>query len=177
MLHHLGKSPLSASYATDNAGRTSTIPLDAIVVRTEVPSGPRFLPATSAWFFERNTRHMIAVCRVMGARVLLVTEPYNSRAGEARKKVMPAHNAVLRKIARDEAVMFYDFAGEMAKDDAHMSDGVHVNSLGSDLKRDLFFAFFVENRIIPKLRTATAAAGPQRTAVDASSTDPLRRAP
>lgn len=103
-------------------------------------------------YFERNTRYMIAVCRAMGARVMLSTEPYTRNAGKARVAAMPQHNDVLAKIATDEReVGFFDFCNEMTKDDAHMPDGRHVSQVGSDLKAQLYFNSFIEQNLVPAL--------------------------
>jgi len=102
-------------------------------------------------YFERNTRYMISICKTMGAEALLATEPVSPDAGIIHYTATPVHNDLSRIIAEQEGVLFYDYASEMAKDVLHLPDGRHVSQIGSDLKRDLFFSYFVKNRIIPRL--------------------------
>ncbi len=95
---------------------------------------------------------MLAICHSMKVKVLLATAPHQSKLGKSWDIAMPQHNALLEKIAKQEKVWFYDFAAEMKKDDLHLPDGCHVSQVGSDLKRDLFFRYFISNDIIPKLQ-------------------------
>lgn len=122
-----------------------------MVTRKDVPHGTRFLSENSTVYLERNTRFMIAVCRAMGARVLLATEAYSQDGGKMRLLAMPEHNALIARIADEEQVWFYDFNEEMAKDARHMPDGRHVNQEGSDLKADLFFSFLLRHDIVARL--------------------------
>ena len=123
-----------------------------MVTRKDVPHGNRFLSTNGTEYFERNTRYMIAVCRAMGARVLLATEAYSEDAKPARLMAMPEHNAVVSMIAKDENVLFYDFHEEMLKEKKYMPDGRHLNQAGSDLKADLFYSFFIQNNILQTLK-------------------------
>ncbi|MDM8553371.1 SGNH/GDSL hydrolase family protein [Desulfococcaceae bacterium HSG7] len=110
-------------------------------------------------YFERNTRYMIAICRVIGAKVLLASEAYTKKAGKARQIAMPEHNALLAKIAQEEQVYFYDFFADMIKDGTHMPDGLHASQVGSDLKRDLFFDYIIREGIILEILKAKLAHG------------------
>lgn len=123
-----------------------------MVVRKDVQYGKHFLATNGTEFFERNTRYMIAVCRAMGARVLLVTEAYSKDAKRARLMAMPEHNAAIYNIAKKENTLFYDFHGEMIKEKKYMPDGRHLNQEGSDMKADLFYSFFIQNNIIQVLK-------------------------
>jgi lysophospholipase L1-like esterase len=135
----------------DQENNNNTLAIGTLVSRSDVKRDVKYLEQNGTKYFARNTRYMIAICRAIGSQVLLVTEPYTKKAGESRNIAMPDHNALLAKIARDENVLFYDFAQEMIKDDAHMPDGRHMSQIGSDLKSDLFFQYFVNDEIIPQL--------------------------
>jgi len=138
-------------YENTHDGSSEVLHINALVVRHDIPSKIESIYHNSPRYFERNTRYMIAICRMMNAQVLLVTEPFTKKAGKVRVIAMPEHNALLAKIAQEEDVLFYDFANQMSKDDEHLLDGRHVNQQGSDLKRDLLFKYFVEREIIPGL--------------------------
>lgn len=122
-----------------------------MVVRKDLPFGVEFLEKNGTQYFERNTRFMIAVCRSIGSQVVLVTEAYSKEAKRMRLMAMPEHNKVLRGIAEEEGLLFFDFYEEMTKEKRYMPDGRHLNQAGSDLKADLFLSFFTSNNILPIL--------------------------
>jgi lysophospholipase L1-like esterase len=103
-----------------------------------------------ARYFVRNTRYMISLCRAMGARVLLATAPIAESAG-ASYELTQEHNEITRTIAGEEGVDFFDFAALMKHDSSHMPDGVHVSQEGSDLKRDLYHAYFQRSGLFASL--------------------------
>jgi len=146
-------------YDEEQGKMTNILSVGALVNHSDIQMDEKYLTRNSSKYFERNTRYMIGICRAMGAEVLLVTEPYTEKAGKARNIAMPQHNALLANIAREESVLFYDFAKDMMKDDVHMPDGKHMSQIGSDLKRDLFFEYFLKQEIIPKLRTVIQSRG------------------
>jgi len=123
--------------------------LGVMVKRSDVSISESFLAVNSAKYFERNTKYMVAICKSMGTKVLLATEAYTDKADKARNIAMPEHNNLLSKIAKEEGVLFYDFYNDMIKDDVYMPDGRHVSQVGSNLKADLFYSFFVKQTIIP----------------------------
>lgn len=109
------------------------------------------LQTNGTGYFERNTRYMIAVAREMGAEVMLATVPVTTRVKKIREQAVPEHNALLERIAQETGCLFYDFAAEMPKDDQHLPDGRHVNQLGSDTKRNLYFNHFVKTGVIERM--------------------------
>jgi lysophospholipase L1-like esterase len=129
----------------------SSISLGSMIDRRDVQISTSYLATNDTRYFERNTRYMIAICKSLGAKVLLSTEAYTEKAGEERILAMPEHNRLLSKIAKEEGVLFYDFYHDMIKDDMHMPDGRHVSQKGSDLKADLFYSFFIKQKVIQSL--------------------------
>ena len=97
------------------------------------------------------------LARAMGAEVVLATVAFRPDFARIPQAFLPEHNAVVAEIAHEQGFLFYDFAGEMKTDEAHMPDGRHVSQTGSDLKADLFFRFLVQNEVI---ENALGAAGP-----------------
>jgi len=143
-------NPKKNPYAEED-DHPNVLSIGRLVVRKDVEKNIAYLDRNSPEYFERNTRYMVAICRSMGAQILLATEAYSAKAGKTRNLAMPEHNGLLARIAKEEQVIFYDFDKEMLKDKLHMPDGRHVSQVGSDLKRDLFFGYFIKQDIIPQL--------------------------
>lgn len=140
------------SFVARMTGLMAPTQVEDLINRRDVPVDDSYVRENDARFFERNTRYMIAVCRSMGAAVLLASEVYTERAGKARLLAMPEHNAILARLAQSEKVAFFDFHTQMKKDDEHVPDGRRVSQVGSDLKADLFFRYFRDHELIPSLR-------------------------
>lgn len=151
LLRNTVESSVLLTFISRNLGLIGLSSIGTMVTRRDVSINESFLAVNSAKYFERNTRYAVAICKSMGAKVLLSTEAYTEKADKARNIAMLEHNNLLSKIAKEEGVLFYDFYNDMIKDDVHMPDGKHVNQVGSDLKADLFYSFFVKQNIIPTL--------------------------
>lgn len=151
LIRHIVERSVLLTFISRKLGTIKLSSIGAMVTRCDVPISSSFLNINSTEYFERNTRYMVALCKSMGAKVLLSTEAYTERAGKPRNMAMPEHNNVLSNIAKEEGVLFYDFYNDMIKDDLHMPDGRHVSRKGSDVKADLFYSFFVKQNIIPTL--------------------------
>jgi len=109
------------------------------------------LQRNDARYFARNTRSMVALAREMGAEVLLATAPFTDELSDLEAKAALEHARILEAIAGEKKTLFFDFAAVMTRDEAHIPDGMHVSQEGSDLKRDLYFRYFVENKIVERL--------------------------
>jgi hypothetical protein len=59
-------------------------------------------------------------------------------------------NTVIRDIAEEMGVNFFDFANYFPKDKRYYSDGRHVNEEGVKLKAELFADYIIKNKLIPK---------------------------
>jgi lysophospholipase L1-like esterase len=109
------------------------------------------LSSNGPQYFIRNTRYMIAFGKEMGAEVVLATVPFTEKTAEARAVGTSEHNRLLLQLGEQLGIPVYDFAAAMVLDDAHLPDGVHVSQLGSDLKRDLYFDYLVQEDVIGKI--------------------------
>lgn len=109
------------------------------------------LERNEARYFARNTRYMVGLAREMGARVLLVTAPFTDELDAIHAKGAAEHNRILRAIAAEKDVLLFDLAAEMTLDDLHLPDAVHVSQEGSDLKRDLYLRYLVDNQVVEEL--------------------------
>ncbi len=131
-------------------GHSNVLLVDRLITRTDIESNEDYLETNTPKYFERNTRYMISICNAMETKILLVTEALADKSGKKGVALLH-HNALLEKIAQKEKVLFYDFNNDMVKDVSHLPDGVHVSQIGSDVKRDLFFSYFMKQELIPKL--------------------------
>lgn len=109
------------------------------------------LKTNDARCFRRNTELMVTVSREMGARVLLATPPFTSNLDTLLVETIEEHSEVLREIAKRKGTLFFDFAAEIPRDEELFPDGIHVSQKGSDLKRDLYFRYLVDNGVIDEL--------------------------
>jgi lysophospholipase L1-like esterase len=129
--------------------------LSRFSIRSQDYEGAATVARNGPRYFERNLRYVIAIARAMGAEVLLASSPVAERLDWATELglagAVAEHNAVNRRVASEQGVPFYDFAAQMPTDPEHMPDGIHVSQLGSDLKRDLYFRYFVESRVVDRL--------------------------
>ena len=64
---------------------------------------------------------------------------------------MLEHSRILEAIAAEKQLLFFDLAAAMTKDDLHLPDGIHVSEEGSALKRDLYFRYLADNKVIEEL--------------------------
>jgi lysophospholipase L1-like esterase len=151
LLHSSVRRSLVLTFVLRKLGFMGISSIGIMVTQHNIPTDVSLLNENSTEYFERNTRYMIAVCKSMGAEILLTTEAYSEKAGDERNLAMPEHNQCLADIATEAGVLYYDFESDMKHDDMYMPDGRHVSQEGSDLKADLFFSFFVDRNIIPSL--------------------------
>jgi lysophospholipase L1-like esterase len=131
-----------------NLGYRSQYEIGKMVTRHDVVKDLGNSKENTAAYFERNTRFMVAICRSIGARVVLATEPWTEKADKPRKLLMPEHNAILKRIASEEGLACFDFAAAMPQDSRYMPDGIHVTEEGGRLKAELFFKYFTNAKLI-----------------------------
>ena len=151
LLRNTVESSVLLTFISRNLGLSGIADIASMVTRRDVSISESFLAVNSAKYFERNTKYMVAICKSMGAKVLLATEAYTDKVSKIRNVAMLEHNNLLSKIAKEEGVLFYDFYNDMIKDDVYMPDGRHVSQVGSNLKAELIYSFFVKQNIIQTL--------------------------
>ena len=99
------------------------------------------LSANSPVYFERNMRNMILLARGMGTEVLLLTWAYSpldfpidGGGGMVYKHLQDGvdeHNAIVRRLAKEEGTLFYDMAASMPIDVDYWVNGVHMKPAGT----------------------------------------------
>lgn len=113
----------------------------------------RLLDKNPPKFFERNIRSIVGVARAHGVDVLLATWAHSPNfddyaSSEPYQRGFRELNEIVRKVALDEGVYFFDFARVMPKDKELWSDGRHVNEAGARKKAGLFAEFINSNKLI-----------------------------
>ncbi len=99
------------------------------------------LAANPPVYFERNLRNMILLARGMGARPLLLTWSYSpldfpiegggGMVHAHLREGADEHNAIIRRVAEDEATLFYDLAASMPTEEAYWVNGIHMKATGT----------------------------------------------
>lgn len=113
----------------------------------------RLLDKNPPVYFERNIRSIVGVARAHGVDVLLATWAHSPlfddyASMESYERGFREMNEVVRKVALEEGVYFFDFAEVMPKDREFWSDGRHVNESGARKKADLFAEFIHSKKLM-----------------------------
>jgi len=97
-------------------------------------------------YFERNTEYMVMFLKMIGADVILVSEPYNDNARQGRIKAMPQHNTITKEVANKLNCSFFDLYQSFPKYEPYLqSDGTHVSEKGSYKKYELLRDFLIND--------------------------------
>ena len=97
-------------------------------------------------YFKRNTEYMVMFLKMIGADVILVTEPYNDNVIPGRAKGMPEHNALLEEIAEKLSCSFFDLYKYFPKYEPYLvSDGGHASEKGSYKKYELLRDYLIND--------------------------------
>jgi lysophospholipase L1-like esterase len=110
-------------------------------------------------YFERNLRSIIAIAKSRGIQTLLasfslspefanVPNPIPIPSSSEYQGAIREQNEVMRKIAIDTNVPFFDFDAVFPKDRKYYTDGIHVSVEGSRLKASLFARFLTHFGIV-----------------------------
>jgi len=109
LLKYLGYNLPSYKYNSfENDSKTDRLSVGTLVNRSDVVENVKFLKDNTIKYFERNTKYMIAICKEMGATVVLTSEPYTAKAGIIRNVAMVRHNKLLKEIANKEKPKSFD---------------------------------------------------------------------
>jgi lysophospholipase L1-like esterase len=111
------------------------------------------LDANPPRYFRANLESMVAIARQHGFALLLPSWASCPHKGDYAstplyRRGFAEHNAVLREVAEENGVPFYDFAAEMTCDPALWDDGRHNTAAGARLKAELFAAF-LDAHVLP----------------------------
>ena len=97
-------------------------------------------------FFRRNLANMSAIAKEHEVTILLTTwahSPYlkDYAAQDYHQHGFKENNDVVKEVAADQQVPFFDFAAVMPQDAQYWADGRHVNEAGALVKARLFAEF------------------------------------
>jgi lysophospholipase L1-like esterase len=88
-------------------------------------------------YFERNLRSIIAIAKANGIDVVFATQA--ARDNLRSQKGFTAYNDVIRKVARDQQIVFVDIANNVVGDEKYFLDDVHYTGEGVKKVADLFY--------------------------------------
>lgn len=110
-------------------------------------------------YFKRNIENMVAICKVRGIKVVLMTFAWSSQfpkrpfaSSNEYQEAYEEQNTVIKQLCNKADIHCYDFADEMPMDPKYWQDGVHVNSLGAEMKAELLAQFLFRAGLLPETR-------------------------
>lgn len=112
------------------------------------------LDANPPTYFKRNVENMIAIAHTHGSEVLLLTYAYSTAKGDFAAEPFYIRgfeemNDVIREIAVEMDVPFYDFAADMPPDLVYWHDGRHMSAEGLRVRAKLLAAYLDSAGLIP----------------------------
>lgn len=122
-------------------------------------SARRMLARNRPIYFDRNIRNMVSLARAHGIEVVLSSFAYSPLFPESPRvfsdeyqSAFSEHNGILREVAEDAGVLFFDFAAKFPTSKRYYTDGRHVNEDGARLKAKLFGEFLITQGAVPATR-------------------------
>jgi lysophospholipase L1-like esterase len=104
-------------------------------------------------YFRRNLENMSAIAKEHDVTILLTTWAYSPylkdyAAEDYYQHGFKENNDVVREVAADQRVPFFDFAALMPQDAQYWADGRHVNEEGALVKARLFAEYIHDQGLI-----------------------------
>lgn len=120
-------------------------------------SAKKMLLTNKPIYFKRNISNIVSIAKDRDITTILVSFAYsplfiNEPVVSSEEYIFAYNemNTVIRDIAEEMGVNFFDFANYFPKDKRYYSDGRHVNEEGVKLKAELFAEYLIKNKLIPK---------------------------
>lgn len=118
------------------------------------------LAANPPRYFERNVRSLVALARSNGIQVVLSSWAYfSSPIPEVAsgtfmtlpfvQQTVAEHNRILKHVAADTRVPFYDFSASLPVSRAFWVEGMHLTAEGARKQAELYADFLVQQRLVP----------------------------
>jgi len=117
-------------------------------------SAQKMLDTNQPVYFKRNIANIVNIALARNIVPMLVSFAYSKQFDNpmtTSAEYIGAYaqmNAILKDIAEEKNIYFYDFYSEFPQDKKYYTDGLHVTELGAELKAELFAKYIDENRII-----------------------------
>lgn len=131
--------------------RTNTYPTS---IFQEI-SAMKMLETNKPIFFKRNIRNIVLIAKTEGIKTVLVSFAYSPLfddsmvSSDEYNYAYNEMNAVLKDIANELNVSFFDLKKEFPEDKMYYKDGRHVTIEGAQLKVKLFADFLIKNKLVP----------------------------
>ncbi len=116
-------------------------------------------------YFRRNLRAIVDVSRGRGIDVLLPTAVYRADAEppgpyrEVYERGMREHTQIVRDVAEETGVAFFDLAAEMPATPEYLADAVHVTVAGAEVKASLLAEAVARGGFIDRWKQAEHGEG------------------
>ncbi len=119
-------------------------------------SAMQMLKTNKPVYFRRNIRNIVTIAKANGIETVLASFAYSPLFKDyplvSSEEYIFAYgemNRVLKDIAAETEVCFFDFADIFPVDKGYYIDGRHVTEEGALLKAELFADYLTENNLIP----------------------------
>ncbi|MEW6144782.1 MAG: SGNH/GDSL hydrolase family protein [Thermodesulfobacteriota bacterium] len=104
-------------------------------------------------YFRRNLNNMVAIAKANGVEILFSTWAYSPYLNDYAstpyyQKGFEENNDVVKEVAIENGIPFFDFSAVMPKDRKFWRDGRHVNALGAEKMAELFAEYLHESGLI-----------------------------
>jgi lysophospholipase L1-like esterase len=116
----------------------------------------KILSENTPKYFERNIRNIVRIATGEGITTVISSFAYSPLfkneprvSSDEYISAFKEMNSILKKIAGDMQVNYFDFATMFPVDKRYYIDGRHVNAEGSRLKAKLFADYLLDNKLIP----------------------------
>lgn len=111
------------------------------------------LEANPPIYYERNLRSIIGIAQINNIDVLFVSWAYTTlhddyAARDYYETAFAEHNVIMRQVASEEGILFYDFAADMPTDIQFWADGRHMTVEGNRLRAELIAEFLVSLNVL-----------------------------
>ena len=113
------------------------------------------LKANKPIYFERNIENLIAIAKAQNVKVLLSSfafhPDFEDHPRASSREYIDAYfetNSMLKRVAAEQNVSFFDFAFAFPKDRSLYIDGRHVTEVGAQLKAKLFAEYLHQSDLL-----------------------------
>lgn len=119
-------------------------------------SAKQMLATNKPVYFERNIRNIISIAKDHNIQVVLSSFAHSHHfpdkplvASAEYLSAFDENNQLLKMIAEDTKVNFFDFANEFPDIKEYYVDGRHVTENGARVKSRLFGEYLIKNELLP----------------------------
>ncbi|KAA3598068.1 MAG: SGNH/GDSL hydrolase family protein [Calditrichaeota bacterium] len=117
-------------------------------------SAKEILEENQSIFFERNLENLILLAKANGIEIVFSTFAFSPffenkvTFYEEFQIAIQEGNNIIKEIAENSEISFFDFASQMPQDTSFFTDGIHFTEKGNQLKANLFEKFLENKNLI-----------------------------